>query len=362
MCTSNIDPSAFGQAFFPHTKYQNEILSCSSPYAFSAPSSAPSTATEAAAAAPSAADSSEFALETHDLTFSYPGLDGRPIPGIDPVVRNMSLQLPRGSLCLLVGPNGAGKTTLLKVLGGKHMVPEGSVRVLGKSPFYDLGLTSSGDLSYVGGNWERDVAFAGYSVKLQGDFPAGKMIDSVPGIDPARKERLIKVLGVNPNWRMHRVSDGQRRRVQLCLGLLKPFKLLLLDEITVDLDVVGRANLMQYLRDECETRGATVIYCTHIFDGLESWPTHLMYVASGELKCFKESKQVDEMRQGKLLELITRWLREEKAERKERERKRKAERALAGPEGAAEPLWNNGWGAGRLTSTMKLASNAVMRM
>lgn len=105
---------------------------------------------------------------------------------------------------------------------------------------------------------------------------------------------------------MHRVSDGQRRRVQICLGLLKPFKVLLLDEITVDLDVVGRSNLMQYLREvsvlgaagtgppaqapiplsihqqECETRGATVIYCTHIFDGLESWPTHLMYVANGE--------------------------------------------------------------------------------
>lgn len=47
------------------------------------------------------------------------------------------------------------------------MVPEDSVRVLGKSPFYDLELTSSGDLSYIGGNWERDVAFAGYSVPLQ---------------------------------------------------------------------------------------------------------------------------------------------------------------------------------------------------
>jgi CCR4-NOT complex subunit CAF16 len=50
------------------------------------------------------------------------------------------------------------------------------------------------------------------------------MIDSVPGVDPARKERLIKVLDIDPAWRMHQVSDGQRRRVQICVGLLRPFK------------------------------------------------------------------------------------------------------------------------------------------
>ena len=62
---------------------------------------------------------------------------------------------------------GAGKTTLLKVLGGKHMVGEGAVRVLGASPFHDTSLTASGRLSYLGGNWERDIAFAGYSIPLQ---------------------------------------------------------------------------------------------------------------------------------------------------------------------------------------------------
>lgn len=58
----------------------------------------------------------------------------------------------------------------------------------------------------------------------QGDFPAGKMIRNVPGIPAERVERLMKVLDVNPEWRMHQVSDGQRRRVQLCLGLLRPFQ------------------------------------------------------------------------------------------------------------------------------------------
>ena len=57
---------------------------------------------------------------------------------------------------------------------------------------------------------------------LQGDIPAGQMIGSVPGVDPARRERVMQVLDIDPEWRMHRVSDGQRRRVQICMGLLKP--------------------------------------------------------------------------------------------------------------------------------------------
>jgi hypothetical protein len=173
------------------------------------------------------------------------------------------------------------------------------------------------------------------------------------------------VLDIDVNWRMHTVSDGQRRRVQICVGLLRPFKVrpatrdmllaaagwrrpcaaslpqyfdpvrhlrlqpaaiakraasrtrmpplpalpqqhadaptlhldvagptpcafpslvqvLLLDEITVDLDVLGRADLMRFLADECEQRGASIIYATHIFDGLEFWPTHVAFVARGE--------------------------------------------------------------------------------
>ena len=53
------------------------------------------------------------------------------------------------------------------MLAGKHMVPQGSVRVLGQPPFHATALTSSGELSYIGGTWERDIAFAGYAIPLQ---------------------------------------------------------------------------------------------------------------------------------------------------------------------------------------------------
>jgi CCR4-NOT complex subunit CAF16 len=62
-------------------------------------------------------------------------------------------------------------------------------------------------------------------------------------------------IGVDPNWRMHQVSDGQRRRVQIFLGLIRPFKILLMDEVTVSLDVIVRQDLLRWLKRESETRG-----------------------------------------------------------------------------------------------------------
>lgn len=55
-----------------------------------------------------------------------------------------------------------------------------------------------------------------------------------------------------------------------------PPQVLLLDEITVDLDVLARADLLTFLVSECAERGATIIYATHIFDGLDKWATHIV--------------------------------------------------------------------------------------
>eukprot|EP00199_Chlamydomonas_sp_CCMP681_P006759 CAMPEP_0119114310 /NCGR_PEP_ID=MMETSP1180-20130426/47067_1 /TAXON_ID=3052 ORGANISM="Chlamydomonas cf sp, Strain CCMP681" /NCGR_SAMPLE_ID=MMETSP1180 /ASSEMBLY_ACC=CAM_ASM_000741 /LENGTH=279 /DNA_ID=CAMNT_0007102785 /DNA_START=93 /DNA_END=932 /DNA_ORIENTATION=+ len=279
------------------------------------------------------------------------------------MISGLCIELPPGSRCLLLGANGAGKTTLLKILGGKSMVAEESVCVLGRPPFHDTKLTITGDLAYIGGTWQRDVAFAGYAVPLSGDFPAQQMIDAVPGVDPARKARLIKVLDIDTTWRMHQVSDGQRRRVQICVGLLKLFKVLLLDEITVDLDVLGRADLMQFLKEECETRGACIVYATHIFDGLEFWPTHMAYVARGRLQMLKEAHEVPELQQGQLLGLVYRLLNEERLHTLKIQGPRSTEWDPS-REGAVDAgfsyAFNNGWVPGTINSS--LSTNAVMRM
>jgi len=330
------------------------------------------TATTAAAREASSDTEQVWGVNVNNLDWSYPNIDGTPIDGQEPLIKGMDLKLAPGSCCLLLGANGAGKTTLLKILGGKHMVPKDKVLIHGREAFYDTGLTTSGQLSYIGGNWQRDVAFAGYGVTLAGDFPARQMLDSIPNVDPERKARIINVLDIDPEWRMHQVSDGQRRRVQLAYGLMIPYSVLLLDEITVDLDVLGRADLMSFLRRECEERKVTIVYATHIFDGLEQFATHVAFVAGGRLRFCEPLDAIEGLRSrepGSLLDTVQVWLRQEaEARRKERESAGFVKKKVF------EYVRNSGWGEGRMASTVsfgpelgmkhvgiKGSSNAVMR-
>eukprot|EP00898_Chlorokybus_atmophyticus_P000064 jgi/Chlat1/1058/Chrsp110S01564 len=252
------------------------------------------------------------AVEVSSLEFGYAGASASALSGF-------TLRLPRGARCLLVGANGAGKSTLLRVLGGRHLVPRDSVRVLGRPAFHDPNLVTSGALVYLGGAWTHDVAYAGSDIPLQGDFTAEHMLWGVPGVDPERRAQLIELLDIDLKWRMHKVSDGQRRRVQIGMSLLKPFQVLLCDEVTVDLDVVVRLDLLQFLREECEQRGATIIYATHIFDGLQGWVTHMAYVKEGHLV---KGEALNDMQEAgltgpkaSLFTLVESWLRREKDER-----------------------------------------------
>ena len=126
---------------------------------------------------------------------------------------------------------------------------------------------------------------------------------------------------------MNQVSDGQRRRVQIVLGLMEPWEMLLLDEVTVDLDVLVRQDLLTFLKRETEERNATIVYATHIFDGLGSWPTHVAHISDGEIdfvrditKGFPELDKVLSTRADKdtallynspLLLVVEQWLRDD---------------------------------------------------
>ncbi|KAK6159779.1 hypothetical protein DH2020_003160 [Rehmannia glutinosa] len=385
-------------------------------------------------------------VEINKLKFTYPGIDGHPPPGSTPLIDDFSSHSSPETAISSSAPMALvplalslfWKTTILKIIGGKHMVEQNMVRVFGRSAFHDTALTASGDLSYLGGEWRREVAFAGFEVPIQMDVSAEKMIYGVAGIDPQRRDELIKmrngslvweedtakpfsnildhivhfllrmywillwlivwnldatkdsnksnsgndqtlpVLGIDLSWRMHKVSDGQRRRVQICMGLLKPFKVLLLDEITVDLDVLARADLLRFLKKECSERGSTIIYATHIFDGLEDWPSHIVYVARGKLQLAMPMNKIKEISNLSLMngrELLRKERDEERKIRKERkagglpdyEKQVDGSRVTGDPARAAVRVLNNGWAAGRLNSTIAgeenfiLSSNRVLR-
>lgn len=132
-------------------------------------------------------------------------------------------------------------------------------------------------MTYLGTEWVANKSTRlGISVK--------ELIKSSGGDKyPERSEALIKLLDVDENWIMNQVSDGERRRVQIVLGLFIPWRLLLLDEVTTDLDVLVRSKLFRYLYNETVERDATIIYATHIFDGLGDWPTKIAHIRSGTI-------------------------------------------------------------------------------
>ena len=193
------------------------------------------------------------------------------------VLKNINLKLDKGSRCVLIGINGSGKTCLLRTLAGNHMVHMGKVVIDGRTSFQD----QCNGIAFLGESWSRTVSFAGHSIAYQADIMVKNMMKKVQDDNLQRKQELMKVLGINPEWRMHLVSSGQRRRVRLFLGLLKPFKVALIDEMTMDLDIVTRIKFMNWLKSESINNEATIIYATHIFDGLDNWWSHIAHMKPG---------------------------------------------------------------------------------
>jgi CCR4-NOT complex subunit CAF16 len=212
------------------------------------------------------------ALEVNGLDFCYPGSS-------EIVLRRVTFSLPRGARCLVLGANGTGKSTLLRVLAGRHMVAGDLVRVLGRSAFHDTKLAG-------------EVAFLGGDFPFHHDIAVGELLESRMGVDRERRARLMDVLDVDPAWRMHRVSDGQRRRVQILLDLERRLSVILLDEVTADLDVLARADLLRLLREDSEQSGLTVMYASHVLDGLARWATHMLFLSPGRVRAFGPIAQV----------------------------------------------------------------------
>ncbi|EXJ62679.1 ATPase [Cladophialophora yegresii CBS 114405] len=227
-------------------------------------------------------------------------------------LQDITLDLPAGSRTLLIGANGAGKTTLLRLLSGKRLAPSSTILIAGVDPFA-AGLEG---VTYLGLEWVLNPI-------VRTDMAVPILLDSVGGKHyPERRDELVRILDIDLRWRMHAVSDGERRRVQLAMGLIRPWDVLLLDEITVDLDLLSRSNFLNWLRGETERRGATIVYATHILDNLVGWPTHLVHMHMGRVKEWgdmgKYDAQTDSSSQSgnsKLGELVLKWLKEDLEER-----------------------------------------------
>ena len=199
------------------------------------------------------------------------------------------------------------------MLAGKKLTRNGSIKVAGNDPFSD-GVEG---ITYLGTEWannpiiRRDISVAHLVASVGGDYYS------------ERRDQLLEILDIDLSWSMHTVSDGERRRVQLIMGLMRPWRLLLLDEVTTDLDVLVRSNLLDFLHAETCSRDCAIVYATHIFDGLSSWPSHIMRLHLGQSLLFKSISDMPEFQTPKLtdsgnsvmFEMCLGWLHDDKKDR-----------------------------------------------
>jgi len=191
-------------------------------------------------------------------------------------IAGLDCVLPPCSKTIVVGANGAGKSTLLRILTGVIYIglEHDEFDINGNDDPRD----QSNGVAYLGGVWKRRrTGFEGiepYSM----DIAARDMMAKWQAENVERRDELVKVLGVNLDWRMHECSDGQRKKVRIMLKLLRPFRLCVIDEFAADLDIFSRKRFFDYLTRECDARGAAVVYATHIFDQADVWATHVAFM------------------------------------------------------------------------------------
>lgn len=190
------------------------------------------------------------------------------------------------------------------------MAPSGTVSIARIDPFTS-GLEG---VTYLGLEWVLNPI-------VRTDIDVLTLLASVGGdYYTERRDELVEILDIDLAWRMHAVSDGERRRVQLAMGLLRPWRVLLLDEITVDLDLLSRSSFLGFLKRETESRACTIVYATHILDNLAGWPSHLVHMHLGKVKEWGavEKFEIGGMRQsgnGQLGGLVLEWLQDDLKER-----------------------------------------------
>jgi ABC-2 type transport system ATP-binding protein len=202
-----------------------------------------------------------------DLRKSYGQVDA---------VRGVSFTVEDGEIFALLGPNGAGKTTTLEILEGFRQRDSGDVRVLGHDP----GNRASGRvLREQIGLVLQDIAVEPYLTVREtiarnaGYYPNPRGIDEVIGLVDLDAQQKQKVKDL---------SGGQKRRLDLALGMVGNPKLLFLDEPTTGFDPNARRGAWQVV-ENLRAAGTTIVLTTHYMDEAQVLADRVAVIASGQI-------------------------------------------------------------------------------
>lgn len=173
---------------------------------------------------------------------------------------NISFDLERGKLLVIVGASGAGKTTLLNILGGMEQASSGKILIDGK----DLTKLDDKDLTTYRRN---DVGFVFQHYNLIPNLTAIENVELAAEIsdNPLKSEEVLANVGLKNRSENFpaQLSGGEQQRVAIARALAKNPKILLCDEPTGALDFETGKNILKLLQDASRKLGATVIIITH---------------------------------------------------------------------------------------------------
>jgi ABC-2 type transport system ATP-binding protein len=189
----------------------------------------------------------------------------------------VSFELDRGEIFGFLGPNGAGKTTTLRMLTTLLPIDSGAATVAG----FDVGRAPKevrkriGYVSQLGG--ADDLATGRENLQLQ-----GRLYGADSATVATRVEDLLELLDLASfaDRRVRTYSGGQRRRLDVALGIVHEPEVLFLDEPTTGLDPQNRANLWDHLRALRE-RGTTVFLTTHYLEEADALCDRVMIIDHG---------------------------------------------------------------------------------
>jgi ABC-2 type transport system ATP-binding protein len=180
----------------------------------------------------------------------------RVVRGKRPALHDVSVRIARGTITGLLGPSGCGKTTLIRCIVGTQIIASGTVTVLGhpagSAPLRQrVGYMPQDPTIY---NDLRIIDNVRYFAALSG--AAGGVVDEV-----------IKAVDLHDHRTAYcaNLSGGQRARVSLACALVSHPDLLVLDEPTIGLDPVLRADLWRQFH-ELSRRGTTLLVSSHVMD------------------------------------------------------------------------------------------------
>jgi ABC-2 type transport system ATP-binding protein len=195
-------------------------------------------------------------------------------------VKGVDIDVAAGELVAFLGPNGAGKSTTLRMLTTLLPPTSGNAWVAGASITKEPAVVRS-RIGYIG---QGDAAGQSFRVMdelvMQGRFYGMNSTDS-----HARAQELTKTLDLTSleKRKVSTLSGGQRRRLDIAIGLMHSPGLLFLDEPSTGMDPQNRANLWEHINGLRERQETTIVLTTHYLEEADSHAERVLVIDHGEI-------------------------------------------------------------------------------